>query len=134
MYKTMNMCYNELAKLLSTKMNPKPFTQVVVWPSFAVGKFVQQFNEFIKFIADGSMVQYITEIVSPFANGVDIPCTGGRNDLLFAIHEDDIIKFAVKRKANEKIIGMPEMYWLEDFYDEGRADSYPDAISKLRGW
>lgn len=71
------------------------FTQLCVWPGTVVGP--DEVNDFESFFKDefNVRVKYHTEVKTLPDNGD--PDTGGRNDLFFYIHNDDISKFAVKR-------------------------------------
>jgi hypothetical protein len=112
-------------------MNPAPFTQVAVWPGVIVGP--EKVADFVAFCADafaGTRVQYIREVVTgpdrdDFGRAVE--GTGGRNDVLFGVHEDDIGKFAVPRFTYG-------MRWLDDVYGNGHGDLYPADVRDLLCW
>ena len=112
-------------------MNPAPFSQVVSWQGIVIGpEHVQAFIEFIAERFDGTRAQYIREVeTSPDLNddGSEVPGTGGRNDVLFAVHEEDISKFAVER------IGYG-MRWLDDVYGNGLGYLYPADVRELLCW
>lgn len=71
------------------------YKQLCVWE----GTLVTEANskEFEKFILEqtGSRIKYSEEIKTNPTPGE--PETGGRNDVLFFIHKDDVAKFAVAR-------------------------------------
>jgi hypothetical protein len=76
------------------------YTQLCVWPGTVLGEgSVQDFeNWFLD--AMGVRVQYKCEqVTNPDLdnNGNPVPETGGRNDLFFYIHSEDIQKFAIPR-------------------------------------
>lgn len=76
------------------------FTQLCVWPGTIVGK--DNIDDFESFFKDefGVRIKYNTEVETlPDLddNGSPIPGTGGRNDLFFYIHNDDVGGFAVRR-------------------------------------
>lgn len=78
----------------------KDYEQIVVWPATIVGE--ENVKDFEKFIKDelGCRAKYITEVkTNPDQNedGSPVKDTGGRNDVLFYIHKDDVGKFAVPR-------------------------------------
>jgi hypothetical protein len=89
--------------------------------------------DFVKFCADafaGTRVQYLREVeTGPDRDdfGRAVEGTGGRNDVLFAVHEDDIGKFAVPRFHYG-------MRWLDDVYGNGHGDLYPADVRDLLCW
>jgi hypothetical protein len=77
----------------------KNFTQLCVWPGTVVGKEnIQEFEKYFKDEFDVN-IKYETEVktLPDVENGKAVPDTGGRNDLFFYIHSDDINKFAIQR-------------------------------------
>jgi hypothetical protein len=112
-------------------MNPAPFTQVAVWHGVIIGP--ENIVDFVKFCADafaGTRVQYLREVeTGPDRDdfGRAVEGTGGRNDVLFAVHEDDIGKFAVPRFHYG-------MRWLDDVYGNGHGDLYPADVRDLLCW
>jgi hypothetical protein len=112
-------------------MNPAPFSQIAVWHGVIIGP--TQVDAFVQFCADefaGTRVQYIREVeTKPDVNefGSPIEGTGGRNDVLFAVHEDDIGKFAVPRFHYG-------MRWLDDVYGNGDGYLYPADVRELLCW
>jgi hypothetical protein len=108
------------------------FHQVAVWPGTVLGD--TPVEEFVKFFADeGYRVQYLEEIETApdMKNGEEVEGTGGRNDLFFAIHDEDIPKFAVPRL-------MMGIRWIEDAmsrvngYHENPI--YPERVADYCGW
>lgn len=93
------------------------FVQVCVWPGTLVG--ADNVADFEKFILDelGTRVQYLEEVQTApdMKNGFPVEGTGGRNDVLFAVHNDDVMKFAIPRFQYG-------MRWLEDVYGNGGGD------------
>jgi hypothetical protein len=76
------------------------YTQLCVWPGTILGE--NEVNDFEQWIKDtfDTRVKYHTEVKTKpdtDENGDTVPNTGGRNDLFFYVHSDDIDKFAVKR-------------------------------------
>lgn len=77
-----------------------PFNQLCVWPGAIVGPGKEKEFEELILKEFGTRVKYETEVkTNPDLdeNGNAIPSTGGRNDLLFFVHDEDIMKFAVPR-------------------------------------
>lgn len=84
------------------------FTQLCVWPGTVLGDSTPQ--DFENFFLEelGTRVKYHTEVktlpdLDP--NGKPVPETGGRNDLFFFVHKDDIGAFAIAR------LSMGIMWW-----------------------
>jgi hypothetical protein len=105
------------------------FEQVCVWPGTLVGN--SNIAGFETYMLEnlGTRVQYLEEVKTApdFDNGFPVEDTGGRNDVLFAVHNDDIMKFAVPRFQYG-------MRWLEDVYGNGGGNLYPERIAKYQTW
>lgn len=102
------------------------YDQVCVWPgTYLEEKDVEKFESFFK-DAFQTRVQFLEQIEtfpSTDDNGNDIEGTGGRTDIFFAVHNDDVLKFAVKRLE----LGIR---WIEDVLDPSNYQSkiYPDRV------
>lgn len=75
------------------------FKQLCVWPSTVVGKEnVKSFEDWM-FETFGVRAKYDCEVktLPDIENGRVVPETGGRNDLFFYIHNEDLGKFAIPR-------------------------------------
>jgi hypothetical protein len=99
------------------------FNQLCVWPGCVVGK--ERIQDFEKYFLDefGAKVKYLTEIVTnPDLDGAGevVPDTGGRNDLFFYLHDDNVNNFAIQRLQ----MGIR---WWEDVikYNDGSSHLYP---------
>jgi hypothetical protein len=95
------------------------FNQLCVWEGTVVG--VDEVNEFEKFFKEdlGVRVKYSQEIETlPTPN---VEGTGGRIDVFFYIHNEDVTKFAVKRLA----LGVR---WFEDVLSNGGIKLYPNEL------
>lgn len=99
----------------------REFSQVCVWEATVVGegKKVEEFVEFIAETFGGTRAVYLEEVVTgPGAGG-----EGGRNDVFFAIHNDDLAKFIIPRMQYG-------IRWIEDVFDNhsdrGTLHIYPD--------
>jgi hypothetical protein len=114
---------------MSNKQLNPGFEQVCVWPGTIVGQ--DKIAEFEAFVLEnlGTRVQYLEEVKTApdYANGFPVEDTGGRNDVLFAIHNEDIGKFAIPRMQ----FGVR---WLEDVYGNGGGDLYPQRIAEYQCW
>ena len=103
------------------------FNQVCVWPGTLVGK--DNIEKFEKFMLDNfnSRIQYLEEIKTLPDKGVE--GTGGRNDVFFAVHEEDIGKFAVPRLSYG-------IRWIEDVLDPINYlhHIYPKRVYNYKTW
>lgn len=111
-------------------MNPRPFSQVVVWQGTIVG--LAAAAEFEKFILEelGTRAKYLKDVLTKpdlGEHGSPIPGTGSRCDALFAVHEDDVKKFALPRFKYG-------MRWLDDVFGNGNGHLYPAWVAELLSW
>ena len=118
-------------KSMSGVSRKPEFRQVCVWPGTVVG---DERKEFVASMLSefGARVAYLEEVETLPDMGSDGQCvdgTGGRNDLFFAVHRDDIVKFAVPRLAYG-------IRWIEDVLSEanGGASIYPERVGQYRCW
>lgn len=89
------------------------FNQLCVWPGTIVGQDqIEKFNKFMK-KEFKIRVKYVEEVV----------LKTGRNDLLFYIHDDDVMKFAVPRFEYG-------IRWWEDVYFNNQQKEYPKEFIK----
>lgn len=76
------------------------YKQLCVWPGTLLGDSTPKDLEDFFINESGVRVKYHTEIETlPDLNpsGVPVPDTGGRSDLFFYVHDEDVSKFAVPR-------------------------------------
>jgi hypothetical protein len=108
------------------------FSQVCVWPGMLVvesGTTAEEFEQVM--LRDMNVrVQYLEEIkTKPDTDdmGDAVPGTGGRNDLFFAVHNDDVMKFAIPRLT----MGIR---WIEDAIARvnGGNRYYPGRVAKYK--
>ena len=111
--------------------NPE-FQQVCVWPGTIVEPHqVADFEAFVK-QEMGARVQFL-EIIHTFpdvdASGAPVEDTGGRSDVFFAVHKDDIGAFAVKRLAYG-------IRWFDDAVSatNGGNRLYPPRVMAYACW
>lgn len=112
--------------MTNVKLNPS-FKQVCVWQGTTCGAdFVTGFEGWFQ-EQFGARVQYLEEIETApdYKNGFPVDGTGGRNDVFFAVHDDDVLKFAVPRLQYG-------IRWLEDIYGNGHGDLYPERIAEYK--
>ena len=107
------------------------FTQVCVWQGTTVVENKLLAAEQIKEFEDlgrwffGSRFQYLEEIkTNPTP---DEPGTGGRTDLFFAVHSEDVGKFAIPRLAYG-------IRWIEDVYGNESGYLYPERVEQYKSW
>ena len=109
---------------MNKTLNPS-FTQVCVWPATVVGQEkIPEFEAFMKAEFD-TRIQYLEEIETLPGDGGE----GGRNDVFFAVHDEDVGKFAVPRLAYG-------IRWIEDVLStENYGDPiYPERIFDYKSW
>lgn len=101
------------------------FTQLCLWPATVVGSEPEKIKEFEQYMLDNfkARVKYHTEIkTNPDICEIhgEIPNTGGRNDLFFYVHSEDIGHFALPRLQ----MGIR---WWEDVikYNNNSSHLYP---------
>jgi hypothetical protein len=107
------------------------FDQVCVWQACSLGKHTpEDFEKHMKenFKAD---IQFLEEIETcpDTKNGEIVPDTGGRHDLIFAVHNKDIGHFAIPRL-------MYGIKWIEDVLAKGnyRCPIYPERVFDYCTW
>ena len=102
----------------------KDYAQLVVWAGTTLGEASKE--DFVKFIMDklGCRAKFAEEVVTlpdKDADGYDVDGTGGRHDLFFYIHNEDLGKFAIPRFQ----FGMR---WWEDVLLNGGGSIYSQEI------
>lgn len=120
---------------LDCKPRESEYSQVCMWPNCDISHNNEpidqsDINEFEALMADkfsGTRIKYLETIVTKPGDGGP----GGRHDAIFAVHTDDVGKFAVPRL-------MVGIRWIEDVIDNAkRNDSfyiYPERIQHYRTW
>lgn len=110
------------------------FTQVCVWPGTTGGaKDPKGFEAFIleEFGASALFLEEIETGPDYDLAGDPVEGTGGRTDLIFAVHQADVGKFAVPRL-------MAGIRWIEDVLDNesarGEGSIYPARFIDYRSW
>ena len=106
------------------------YNQVCVWSATIVGK--DKIDEFEKFMLNEfkTSVQYLEEIMTgpdTDSNGNPVKDTGGRNDLFFAVKDDDIKKFTIARLSYG-------IRWVEDVLApiNYRSKIYPERVEEYK--
>ncbi len=99
------------------------FAQLCCWPGTTLGDSPAE--DFIQWIADDFGVRAkFAEIVITLPDADDTTGeTGGRSDILFWIHSDDVEKFALQRMQ----FGMR---WFEDVILNGGGTIYDDDVAR----
>lgn len=113
------------------------YRQVCVWPGTIIDdKNEEEIKSFVSFFNEkfNVRVQFLESIVTK--PDLENPDTGGRHDILFAIHNEDVMRFAIPRFN----IGVR---WIEDVLDNERLEGednfenysiYPDHLKEYRTW
>jgi len=100
------------------------FKQVCVWPGCLVG--AEKIDEFVSFMKESFnvRVQYLEEIVTLPGDGGE-----GRNDLFFAVNQEDICNFAVERLD-------AGIRWVEDVLAPCNYHDpiYPEYVFEYKSW
>lgn len=109
------------------------FTQVCVWPGCVLEP--EEVDKFADLMAEhfhGVRVQFLEQITTgpdTDEHGNPIEDTGGRNDIFFAVHDEDSGKFSLPRLA-------AGIRWVEDVLDPGnyRSRIYPKRVHEYCSW
>ena len=107
------------------------YTQVCVFPGLLVDENkIQEFTEQIKEEFD-TRIQYLETILTKPDSDDQSGNTGGRSDVFFAVHQDDISKFAVKRLHYG-------IRWIEDVLSNANGyhlnPLYPEYVEGYKTW
>lgn len=102
------------------------FSQVCVWPGTKLDDTGPAGFEAYMFKEFGVRVQYLENITTSSGG---IPGEGGRSDLFFAVHKDDISRFAVPRLE-------ADIRWIEDVLATGNyiISIYPKRVFGYKTW
>jgi len=97
----------------------KKYNQLCVWEGTVVGK--ENINDLIRWLKNtfdvrGKYAEEVLTLPTPGEKG-----TGGRNDLFFFIHDDDIQKFSVPRFQYG-------IRWWEDVLGNGNDVLYSEEV------
>jgi len=112
------------------------YKQVCVWASTLVEKGKEkEFEDFMK--NEYKIRVRFLEVIETFPDrdnkGNNVEGTGGRSDVFFYIHSDDIKKFAIPRLRME-----PPVRWVEDVLDNMKdpknPEIYPERVTEYRSW
>ena len=99
------------------------FKQVCVWEATILGP--ERIDEFVRWGMDtfGVRFHFLEEVKTlPDENG-----PGGRNDLIFAIHNEDVGKFAIPRLSYG-------IRWIDDVFLNGHGRLYPSHFKNYLSW
>ena len=118
---------------MSNVQRNEMYDQVCVWPGTIVAE--NEVESFVNFFKElGYRIQYLETIVTgpdTDEDGVPVACTGGRTDIFFAVHKEDVMRFAIPRLR----MGIR---WIEDVLDnEARTSAcsiYPYRVKEYRTW
>ena len=112
---------------------PDEYKQVCVWPGIIIAdNQIENFENF--FSKEGFRVQFLESIQTKpdrDESGDDLRESGGRIDAIFAVHNDDVMKFAIPRLQ----MGIR---WIEDVLDNEARETehsiYPERVKEYRTW
>lgn len=100
------------------------FTQLCVWPGTILGNnTIEQFEQFFIDTFHGTRIKFseIVITIPDMEKGKPVPDTGGRSDIFFYVHNEDVEKFAVSRL----VYGIR---WWEDVVQNESHLIYPEEI------
>lgn len=107
------------------------FKQLCVWPGIFLGEMSPEKFEAAMAERFGVRVKFAEEVktLPDVKNGRVVEGTGGRTDMFFYVHVEDIPRFAVRRLAEG-------IRWWEDVLGNEHGNIYPQAILDKypRGW
>ena len=118
---------NKEGKSIESDLVPKDvdyYKQVCVIQGMLLGELdAEEFKQYVSDNFDGVRVNLLEEVTTNpdlDEDGNAIAETGGRNDIFFNVHSEDIAKFAVKRLGWCK--------WWEDVHYNGQTHLYSQEI------
>lgn len=118
-------------RVFGVEHKDQKYQQVCVWASTdLIDGQELQFEDFMKEFW-GIRVHFLERFYTKpdMKNGMPVDGTGGRSDIFFEIHEDDIAEFALKRFSMD-----PPVRWIEDVLDNGHGYLYPEYVTGWRSW
>lgn len=106
------------------------FYQVCIWEGTSLRE--DSSEEFVKFMDNEYKVrvQFLEEVTTlPDVDrrGILIDETGGRTDIVFAVHTADVKRFAISRIKSG-------IRWIEDVFGNGNGHRYPKRFEEYRCW
>ena len=101
------------------------FKQLCVWPATLLEE--NQIQDFVNFFQEdlGVRVEYKTTLITKpdvDERGRVVPDTGGRHDVLFYVHDEDVEKFAVPR------LSMGIRWWEDVIKHNDNSHLYPQEF------
>lgn len=103
------------------------FNQVCVWQACLLGNTSpEEFEEWVSKEFNGTRARYLESYLTlpdKKEDGSPVQGTGGRSDLMFAIHQEDVPKFAVPRL-------LYGIHWWEDHVHNCRPIIPTDVLKK----
>ena len=107
---------------------PEGYTQVCVWPATMLGD--SDPDDFAGWALRelGARVVHLEDVetLPDVVDGKEVPGTGGRIDMLFAVHSEDVGKMMVRRL-------MHGISWIEDAL-ANHGDAYPSRLREYATW
>lgn len=114
---------------------PVEYSQVCVWRGTVLDEGEDRIAQFENFFMTelNTRVKFLEEIVTgpdlDVRTGEPVPETGGRNDIFFCVHQEDIGHFAIPRLQFK-------ISWIEDVLADGNYNSpiYPVRVFDYCTW
>ena len=111
------------------------YHQVCIWPGTIIeNENTEKIKEFEAFVESrvGVKVQFLETILTKpdtDEDGFEVQDTGKRHDIFFAVHKNDVMKFALPKLE----MGAR---WIEDVLAKGnyRCPIYPDHVYNYVSW
>ena len=102
-----------------------PFNQLCVWPGTLLEE--NQIQDFVNFFQEdlGVRVEYKTTLLTKpdlDDRGRAVPETGGRHDVFFYVHDEDVMKFATQR------LGFGIRWWEDVIKYNDNSHLYPQEF------
>ena len=117
----------------NNEYTPRPvdFNQVCVWPGTIIGE--SEIPDFVEYFLTefNTRVVFLETILTNPDVVMDrvVAGTGGRSDVFFAVHKDDVCKFAIPRLS----LGIR---WIEDVLSPANDSAYlyPSRVGEYVSW
>lgn len=112
-------------------MSSENYTQLVCWQGTKLSSFDPPQSEIDEIVAVFKEIDVRIKYVDVLKTNPGLGGEGGRSDIFFYVHKDDMCKLAFWRLGNDHTIK-----WWEDVLDNGGACLYPKEFVEAhpRSW